>query len=394
MTDRTTTETTTEKSIPVSSTRTPALLVLADGRVFRGRAFGAQGTTLGEAVFSTAMTGYQETMTDPSYHRQIVLATAPQIGNTGWNDEDSESRDGRIWVAGLVIRDLSRTASNWRSERTLAEEMEAQGVIGIEGVDTRAIVRHLRDQGAVAAGIFSGDSAGRPVEELIAEVRAQQPMAGSDLSSEVTTDETYVIEPEGEARFTVIAYDMGIKATTPHNFTTRGIRTVVVPADTPVEPLLAQYNPDGVFISNGPGDPAAEDTMVEQVRQVLERRIPLFGICFGNQILGRALGMDTYKLKFGHRGTNVPVLNHLTGQIFITSQNHGFALRGRAGEPFDTPYGTAQVTHTCLNDDCVEGVALDNGLAFSVQYHPEAAAGPHDANPLFDQFVELMEGNK
>ena len=383
----------TEKSTAVSSSRTPALLVLADGRVFRGRAVGATGTTLGEAVFTTALTGYQETLTDPSYHRQIIVATAPQIGNTGWNDEDSESHNGKIWAAGLVIRDLSRSVSNWRAARSLPEEMEKQGLIGIQGIDTRALVRHLRDQGAVAAGIFSGEAAERPVEEFIAEVAAQPTMVGSNLAVEASTDEVYVVEPEGEARYTVLAYDMGIKTNTPSNFASRGVRTVVVPAESPVEPLLEQYEPDGVFISNGPGDPATADVMVQQVQTVLERKIPLFGICFGNQILGRALGMDTYKLKFGHRGTNVPVLNHLTGQIFITSQNHGFALRGRPGEPFDTPYGTAQVTHTCLNDDCVEGVALDNGLAFSVQYHPEAAAGPHDANPLFDQFIELMEGN-
>lgn len=382
----------------MSSTRTPAILVLADGRVFRGRAFGAQGTTLGEAVFTTAMTGYQETMTDPSYHRQIVVATAPQIGNTGWNDEDGESHGDRIWVAGLVVRDLSRTVSNWRADRSLAEEMEKQGVIGIQGVDTRAIVRHLRDKGSVKAGIFSGADADRPVEDLVAAVNDQPSMAGADLATEVSTDEVYVVEPAGEyegkdPRFTVIAYDMGIKTNTPRNFAKRGIRTVVVPADSAIEPLLAEYDADGVFISNGPGDPATADVMVAQVQTVLEKRIPLFGICFGNQILGRALGMDTYKLKFGHRGINVPVINHLTGVIDITAQNHGFALKGRAGEPFDTPFGTAQVTHTCLNDDCVEGVALDNGLAFSVQYHPEAAAGPHDANPLFDQFIELMEGN-
>ena len=379
----------------MSSTRTPALLVLADGRVFRGRAFGAQGTTLGEAVFTTAMTGYQETMTDPSYHRQIVVATAPQIGNTGWNDEDGESHGDRIWVAGLVIRDLSRTVSNWRADRSLGEEMAAQGIVGIQGVDTRAIVRHLRDQGSVKAGIFSGDAAARPLEELVAEVNDQPSMAGADLAAEVSTDEVYVVEPENGAdpAFTVIAYDMGIKTNTPRNFAARGIRTVVVPANSAIEPLLEKYDADGVFISNGPGDPATADIMVEQVKTVLGKKIPLFGICFGNQILGRALGMGTYKLKFGHRGINVPVINHLTGVIDITAQNHGFALSGRAGEPFDTPFGTAQVTHTCLNDDCVEGVALDSGLAFSVQYHPEAAAGPHDANPLFDQFIELMEGN-
>lgn len=378
------------KSTPVSSTHTPAALVLADGRVFRGRGFGAQGTTLGEAVFTTGMTGYQETMTDPSYHRQIVVATAPHIGSTGWNDEDGESRGDRIWVAGLAVRDLSHTVSNWRADRSLEEEMTAQGVIGIRGIDTRAVVRHLRDRGAVAAGIVSGDDALLPEDELVARVAAQPGMEGADLASEVTTPEVYVVEPEGETRYTVIAYDMGIKTNTPRNLARRGVRTVVVPAGTDLD-SLAEWDYDGVFVSNGPGDPATADATVAQVRTVLERKIPFFGICFGNQILGRALEMETYKLKFGHRGINVPVLNHVTGKIDITAQNHGFALRGTPGETFDTPFGPAVVTHTCLNDDVVEGVALADGSAYSVQYHPEAAAGPRDANPLFDQFIELME---
>ncbi|WP_128889773.1 glutamine-hydrolyzing carbamoyl-phosphate synthase small subunit [Corynebacterium pelargi] len=370
--------------------RYPAALVLADGRIFRGTSFGKVGTTLGEAVFSTAMTGYQETMTDPSYHRQIVVATAPQIGNTGWNDEDGESYGDKIWVAGLVIRDLSVRVSNWRAKRSLEDEMIAQGIVGIAGIDTRAVVRHLRNFGSIAAGVFSGEDAQRSDEELIAEVKEQPSMKGADLAKEVATDQPYVVEPEGEQRFTVVAYDMGIKTNTPRNFASRGIRTVVVPANTPFEEIQ-QYNPDGVFVSNGPGDPATADEMVAIVQQVLETKIPFFGICFGNQILGRALGLETFKMKFGHRGINVPVLNHLTGVIDITAQNHGFALKGEAGKPFQTPYGTAQVTHTCLNDDTVEGVALENGMAFSVQYHPESAAGPHDANPLFDQFIELIE---
>lgn len=370
--------------------RIPAVLVLADGRTFRGYNFGAQRTTLGEAVFTTAMTGYQETMTDPSYHRQIVVTTAPQIGNTGWNDEDNESRNGDIWVAGLVIRDLAHRVSNWRAERTLPEEMEKQDVVGIRGVDTRALVRHLRDNGSLAAGIFTGEDAQRPVEELVAEVTAQPSMKGADLSAEVSTDEPYEVPAVGDTRYTVVAYDLGIKTATPGHFAQRGIRTVVVPANTPVE-KIREYRPDGVFLSNGPGDPATADEMVEITRQVIEAGIPLFGICFGNQILGRALGLDTYKLKFGHRGINVPVINKVTGKIDITSQNHGFALRAPEGESFDTDFGPARVTHRCLNDDTVEGVALDNGKAFSVQYHPESAAGPHDANPLFDQFISLMD---
>lgn len=370
----------------------PAYLVLADGRTFHGFGFGAIGTTLGEAVFTTAMTGYQETMTDPSYHRQIVVATAPQIGNTGWNDEDNESRDGRIWVAGLVIRDLAARVSNWRATTSLQQEMADQGIVGIGGIDTRALVRHLRNEGSIAAGIFSGADAERPVEELIEIVKNQPPMAGADLSKEVSADETYVIEAEGEARHTVVAYDLGIKQNTPRRFAARGVRTVIVPAETPFEDIK-QYNPSGVFISNGPGDPAVADVMVSIVREILDADIPFFGICFGNQILGRAFGMETYKLKFGHRGINVPVKNHLTGKIDITAQNHGFALKGEPGQEFETDFGTAVVTHTCLNDGVVEGVALKSGRAYSVQYHPEAAAGPNDASPLFDQFVELMDAD-
>ncbi|APT84838.1 glutamine-hydrolyzing carbamoyl-phosphate synthase small subunit [Corynebacterium aquilae] len=375
------------------TTPNPAKLVLASGEVFRGTGFGATGTTLGEAVFTTGMTGYQETMTDPSYHRQIVVCTAPQIGNTGWNDEDGESRGDHIWVAGLVIRDLAHRVSNWRAARTLEEEMQAQNIIGIKGVDTRALTRRLRTEGSISAGIFSGDDAERSDEELVEIVRSQPEMAGADLAGDVSADEAYIVEPEGEHRFTVVAYDMGIKTNTPRNFAARGIRTVVVPSGTPFD-KIKEYNPDGVFVSNGPGDPATADDMVAVVRDVLKADIPFFGICFGNQILGRALGMETYKLKFGHRGINVPVKNHLTGKIDITAQNHGFALKGEPGKPFDTDFGPAIVTHTCLNDGVVEGVALESGRAYSVQYHPEAAAGPHDANPLFDQFIALLEGAK
>ncbi|AIG64072.1 carbamoyl phosphate synthase small subunit [Corynebacterium atypicum] len=372
---------------------TRAVLVLADGRVFTGRAFGAVGQTFGEAVFTTGMTGYQETLTDPSYHRQIVVATAPQIGNTGWNDEDDESRDDRIWVAGFVIRDLSAAASSWRASGTLADALAEAGVVGIKGVDTRSVVRHLRNHGSINAGIFSGPAAERPHAELVAEVAAQPSMAGLELASEVTTERVYEVAPDGAERFTVVAYDMGIKSNTPRHLTRRGVRTVVVPANTPWE-KAQEYHPDGVFISNGPGDPATADAMVEVARDVMAAGVPLFGICFGNQILGRALGLKTFKLKFGHRGLNVPVLNHRTGRIHITSQNHGFALQGKAGDQFDTPFGPASVTHTCLNDGTVEGVALDSGLAFSVQYHPEAAAGPHDAGEMFDQFIDVMAAKK
>ncbi|GAB3075215.1 glutamine-hydrolyzing carbamoyl-phosphate synthase small subunit [Corynebacterium aquatimens] len=389
----------------MSKTRVPAVLVLADGKTFPGFAFGAaedgDGTAVfGEAVFTTAMTGYQETMTDPSYHRQIVVATAPQIGNTGWNDEDNESHDNRIWVAGLVIRDLAKRVSNWRAERSLEDEMKAQNITGIYGVDTRTLVRHLRNYGSIAAGIFTGEHALEDVDSLVARVNEQPSMKGADLAADVSTSETYVLPAEGEVKYRVVAYDMGIKSATPAHFAKRGIETIVVPANTPVEEIES-HDPDGVFISNGPGDPATADAMVEATRGIIERGIPLFGICFGNQILGRAFGLDTYKLKFGHRGVNVPVKNHLTGKIDITSQNHGFALSAPEGVSakdiadgngrFETDFGPAVITHTCLNDGVVEGVALENGKAYSVQYHPESAAGPHDANPLFDQFVGLMD---
>jgi carbamoyl-phosphate synthase, small subunit len=376
--------------------KTPAILVLADGRTFRGYGFGATGTTLGEAVFTTAMTGYQETMTDPSYHRQIVVSAAPHIGNTGWNDEDNESHGNNIWVAGLVIRDLSRRVSSWRAERSLSEEMQAQGVIGIRGIDTRTLVRHLRNYGSISAGLFSGEAATRPVEELLEEVKSQSSMEGADLAAEVSTDKPYVVEAQGEKKHTIVAFDMGVKSATPRYLSQRGIETIVVPSTTTFAEVQS-YNPDGVFVSNGPGDPATADDTVATIKKVLAADIPFFGICFGNQLLGRALGLDTYKMKFGHRGINVPVRNLLTGKIDITSQNHGFALQAPDNydladkdAEFASDFGPAHITHICLNDDTVEGVALRNGKAFSVQYHPESAAGPHDANPLFDQFLELM----
>ena len=376
--------------------RQPAALVLEDGRIHRGTAFGATGTTLGEAVFTTAMSGYQETLTDPSYCRQIVVTTAPQIGNTGWNDEDGESLldgedgGGRIWVSGLVIRDLSRRASNFRSRRTLEDELIAQGTVGIADVDTRAVVRHIRDLGAMKAGIFSGADLVSD-ESMLATVRAQESMAGASLSGVVSTDAAYVVEPEGRARFTVAALDLGIKTNTPRMLAARGVRVHVIPAGSTLQDVL-DLDVDGVFLSNGPGDPATADAAVNLTKEVLSQGIPFFGICFGNQILGRALGRSTYKMTFGHRGINIPVVEQATGRIAITAQNHGFALEGEAGEEFDTPFGRAVVSHTCANDGVVEGVSLLDGRAFSVQYHPEAAAGPHDAEYLFDKFANLMAG--
>jgi carbamoyl-phosphate synthase small subunit len=364
-----------------------AALVLEDGRVFPGRGYGALGTTLGEVVFCTGMTGYQETLTDPSYHRQIVVQTAPQIGNTGWNDEDDES--ARIWVAGYVVRDPARVPSNWRSTRSLDDELARQGIVGIAEVDTRTLTRHIREQGAMRAGVFSGESLADR-DELLATVRDSARMVGADLAGDVTAPATYVVPAAGERRFRVAALDLGIKSNTPRMLAARGIETHVLPLKSTVDDLLA-VEPDGVFLSNGPGDPATQDHGVALTREILARRIPLFGICFGNQILGRALGRDTYKLRYGHRGINVPVIDGATGRVAITAQNHGFALEGEAGERFDTPFGAAHVSHHCPNDGTVEGLRCTDVPAFSVQYHPEAAAGPHDAAVLFDEFIAMME---
>jgi carbamoyl-phosphate synthase small subunit len=376
--------------------RAPAVLVLEDGRSFRGRAYGAVGETFGEAVFSTGMTGYQETLTDPSYHRQVVVMTAPHVGNTGVNDEDPES--GRIWVAGYVVRDPARIPSSWRSVRTLDEELARQGVVGISGIDTRALTRHLRERGAMRVGIFSGDT----LEEkaaLLAKVRVSPRMKGADLCGEVTTGERYVVPAVGGKRFTVAAVDLGIKGMTPRRMAERGIEVWVLPAAATLEDIYAVH-PDGVFFSNGPGDPATADHPVSLMKGVLERRTPLFGICFGNQILGRALGFGTFKLKYGHRGINQPVQERSStgtwtgGRVEVTAHNHGFAVDAPLDRATDTPYGRAEVSHVCLNDNVVEGLQLLDQPAFSVQYHPEAAAGPHDAAYLFDRFVSLMEGQR
>ena len=376
-----------------------ALLVLEDGRVFRGRSYGAQGTALGEAVFATGMTGYQETITDPSYARQLVVQTAPHIGNTGVNREDAESR--RIWVAGYIVRDAARRPSNWRSERSLDEELIEQGIVGLQGVDTRAITRHLRERGAMKAGIFSGADAQRPEAELLEQVKAQAPMEGSRLAEEVSIDAAYVIDPadhgwEGEPRFSIAALDLGIKSMTPQRFAERGVRVHVLPATATLADIQA-LGPDGVFMSNGPGDPATADAQVGLLRDVLDARLPFFGICFGNQILGRALGFGTYKLRYGHRGINQPVMDRRTGKVEITSQNHGFAVDAPTDGATKAPeerFGRVEVSHVSLNDDVVEGLACLDIPAFSVQYHPEAAAGPHDSAYLFDRFIDLMDAER
>lgn len=365
----------------------PALLVLEDGRTFRGESFGAEGETFGEAVFSTGMSGYQETLTDPSYHRQVVVMTAPHVGNTGMNDEDPESR--KIWVAGYVVRDPARVPSNWRSVRSLDNELKEQGVVGISGIDTRALTRHLREVGAMRVGISTTET---DPAALLVKVQQSAEMAGSNLSDAVTTAEAYVVPAQGEKKFTVAAIDLGIKANTPRMMAERGIEVHVLPATATLEDVQA-VNPDGLFFSNGPGDPAATTGQVELLQAALGAGIPYFGICFGNQLFGRALGFGTYKLKYGHRGINQPVMDRTTGKVEVTAHNHGFAVDAPLEGSTTTPYGEATVSHINLNDDCVEGLELrdEQGLkSFSVQYHPEAAAGPHDAAYLFDRFVQLM----
>ncbi|MFI5496243.1 glutamine-hydrolyzing carbamoyl-phosphate synthase small subunit [Actinoplanes sp. NPDC051859] len=363
----------------------PAILVLEDGRTFSGSAYGAEGETFGEAVFTTGMTGYQETLTDPSYHRQVVVQTAPQIGNTGVNDEDDES--SRIWVAGYVVRDPARRPSNWRATGDLGERLAAEGVVGISGIDTRALTRHLRSRGAMRVGISTVDL---DPASLLARVKAAPEMLGADLSAEVTTAERYTVDAVGEHRFTVAALDLGIKRNVSRRLAERGVTTHVFPASSTLEDLLA-VSPDAVFLSPGPGDPATADGPVALARAALTRRVPLFGICFGSQILGRALGFGTYKLGYGHRGINQPVLDRTTGKVEVTSHNHGFAVDAPLDAVINTEFGGVEVSHVCLNDNVVEGLRALETPAFTVQYHPEAAAGPRDADYLFDRFVALVE---
>lgn len=363
-----------------------AFLVLDDGRIFEGKSWGATGRTFGEAVFQTGMTGYQETMTDPSYHRQVVVMTSPHIGNTGMNTFDNES--SKIWVAGFVARNPSPITSNWRSEANLVDVMIDQNIVGIAGVDTRAITRHLRDRGAMRVGIFSDLDLTR--EEMVIEVRKSAQMSGAFLSEDVSTPQSYIVPAVGQKKFTVAAIDLGIKGATPRAMAERAIETHVLPYKTSFAEIMA-LNPDGVFLSNGPGDPSTMTETVNLVRELLTEEVPIFGICFGHQILGRALGFETFKLQFGHRGINQPVIDKRSGKVEITSHNHGFAIKAPTDSQFTTVFGPGRVTHVSLNDGVVEGLELLERGAFSVQYHPEAAAGPHDAAYLFDQFVELME---
>lgn len=371
----------------------PAVLVLEDGTRYTGRAYGAQGTTLGEVVFSTGMSGYQETLTDPSYAGQIVLQTAPHIGNTGMNDEDTESR--RIWVSGYIVRDPSRVVSNWRANASLDEILVRDGIVGISGIDTRSITRHIRSAGSMRGGIFSGADAAQNADEQLRLVQQAPEMSGQNLSAQVSVDVAEVTTAVGERIGNLAVLDLGVKQATIDNLAGRGFEVHVLPQSATIQDILA-VDPVAVFYSNGPGDPAASGDHVALLRNVLDEGLPFFGICFGNQLLGRALGLGTYKLPFGHRGINQPVLDKTTGKVEITAHNHGFAVEAPLEGTFDSPngYGKVEVSHVGLNDNVVEGLRALDIPAFSVQYHPEAAAGPHDANYLFDRFAELVRENK
>ncbi|MCT2222621.1 glutamine-hydrolyzing carbamoyl-phosphate synthase small subunit [Microbacterium paraoxydans] len=367
----------------------PAVLVLEDGTRHRGRAYGARGRTLGEVVFATGMSGYQETITDPSYAGQIVLQTAPHIGNTGMNDEDTESR--RIWVAGYIVRDPSRVVSNWRANASLDDVLVEDGIVGISGIDTRAVTRHIRSAGSMRGGIFSGADAELDPEEQLRIVREAPEMTGLNLSAQVSVESATVTPAVGERIGNLAVLDLGVKQATIDNLAARGFDVHVLPQDVSIDEIRA-IEPVAVFYSNGPGDPAASGDHVELLRAVLDDGLPFFGICFGNQLLGRALGLGTYKLPFGHRGINQPVLDKQTGKVEITAHNHGFAVEAPLEGSFDSPhgYGKVEVSHVGLNDNVVEGLRALDIPAFSVQYHPEAAAGPHDANYLFDRFRDMV----
>nr|WP_320050884.1 glutamine-hydrolyzing carbamoyl-phosphate synthase small subunit [uncultured Desulfuromonas sp.] len=370
-----------------------AILALADGRVFHGQSIGAVGETFGEVVFNTSMSGYQEILTDPSYHGEIVTMTYPQIGNYGVNAEDVESNKPHL--AGFVVKELCDFPSNWRSESTLNAYLQENNIVGIQGIDTRALVKHIRDHGAQTGVISSTDL---DPASLVEKARKAPELVGRDLVKEVTTKEPYtwtqglwdlesgyaeLVEP---ARFHVVAYDFGIKRNILRNLVSAGCRVTVVPAATSAAEVLA-LNPDGVFLSNGPGDPEPITYAQENIRQLLGK-VPLFGICLGHQLLAIALGGTTYKLKFGHRGGNQPVQQDENGRVEITSQNHGFAVDSKSLE------AASGISHINLNDNTVEGLCHNSFPAFSVQYHPEASPGPHDAHYLFNRFITMMEDFK
>lgn len=354
-------------------------MVLEDGRTFHGASFGAGGETFGEVVFNTSMSGYQEILTDPSYAGQIVCMTYPLIGNYGVNSEDVESR--RPWVEGFIVREASRVASNWRATETLDAYLKRNNIVGIEHIDTRALVRHIRDKGAMRSAISTVDL---DPESLLQKVLASPPMENRELASVVTIKEEFDYPAANGSKHHIVAYDFGVKTNSLREFSKFGCKVTVVPADTTADEVLA-LKPDGIFLSNGPGDPASMTTVVNEIKKLTESNVPMFGICLGHQILGQVFGGKTYKLKFGHRGGNQPIKNLDTGKIEIASHNHGFAV-DRKSLPADV-----LVTHVNLNDDTVAGLRHKKLPIFSVQYHPESAPGPHDSEYLFRQFVELMK---
>jgi len=355
-----------------------AILVLEDGRTFHGASFGAESETFGEMVFNTSMTGYQEILTDPSYAGQIVCMTYPLIGNYGVNSEDVESR--RPWVEGFVVREASRIASNWRSTETLDSYLKRWHIVGIEHIDTRALVRHIRDKGAMRSAISATDL---DAKSLLERVLASPPMENRELASMVTVSDEFDYPVKDLPKYHVVAYDLGVKTNSLRKFSKFGCRVTVVPADTPASEVLA-LKPDGIFLSNGPGDPSSMTAVINEIRTLTESNVPMFGICLGHQILGRAFGAETYKLKFGHRGGNQPIKNLETGKIEIAAHNHGFAVDGKS-LPADV-----EITHVNLNDSTVAGLRHKRLPIFSVQYHPESSPGPHDSEYLFEQFVTLM----
>lgn len=370
---------------------TNAIFLLEDGTHWRGRGFGAVGTSFGEAVFNTGMSGYQEVLTDPSYRQQIVTMTTAHVGNYGMCDDDAES--DRIQVAGYVVREAARRASSWRATGDLRTAMAEADVVGIENVDTRSITRHLRDRGAMRAAVSTEIL---DVEALLEQVKASPSMVGADLARQVTTVDPYVVTAD-ETRFRVVAVDYGIKRNIIRELAAHGCDVHVLPATASAAQVRA-VEADGLFLSNGPGDPSAVTYGSAMVAELLGE-LPIFGICLGSQLLGQALGAETYKLGFGHRGVNQPVMNRLDGTVEITSHNHGFAVRASSlGEQvsdhtFRGDHGDIMVSHVSLNDDTCEGLVAPDVRAFSVQYHPEAAPGPHDARYLFDRFTRLMSGD-
>ncbi len=367
-----------------------AFLVLEDGSIYEGESFGATGESFGELVFATGMTGYQETITDPSYAGQIVLQTAPHIGIVGMNQRDEES--AKIWVAGYVVMEPSRMKSNWRAEKSLEDELTSAGVVGISDVDTRAITLRIRNAGAMRAGIFSGGE--KTKEQMLDEVRSAPKMAGQFLSEVVTTNKMYRIPASTTKVGSVAILDLGVKKSTLEHLSERGLEVLVFPSSASYEEINAE-KPDAVFYSNGPGDPQASSQQVDLLQKLLGDRLPFFGICFGNQLLGRALGFETYKLAFGHRGINQPVLNTNTGRVEVTAHNHGFAVKLDADEAVSPAgFGRVRVSHRGLNDGVVEGLECLDIPAFSVQYHPEAAAGPHDSHYLFDKFLATIKESR